>query len=125
MPLHSGSFPTCVTSRPQSLKGFVEVVIVLLEYGTNIHAQEDQALISAAHYGHVDVVRVLLEHKADVDAQNNVALLKAVDAGEIEVVRVLLEYGADIHAQCNQALVTAARYSRGGMYELLIAKRRE
>ena len=47
--------------KKASENGHIEVVKVLLAYGANVRARNDEALIIAAQGDHRDVVKLLLE----------------------------------------------------------------
>ncbi|KAJ3300674.1 hypothetical protein HK104_008608 [Borealophlyctis nickersoniae] len=74
--------------------GLLEVVDLLLDYGADVHARDEQALRYAASEGHLDVVRLLLEEGADVHACADAALQLAKSKRHGEVVRLLREHGA-------------------------------
>ncbi len=65
------------------------------------------ALIKASEHGNRELVKLLLEYGANVNAQNNdgqTALMLAASQGHEEVVELLLEleYGIDVYAQDNK-----------------------
>jgi len=85
-----------------ALKGQAGVVVLLLDHGAKMEAQNrfgDTALQDAAVGGNVEVLRLLLKRGAKVDGRNGVtgatALMMAVEMGKVEAVRVLLQAGAD------------------------------
>ena len=56
-------------------------------------AQDNEAIIHAAQYGHIDVVKLLLTYEqVDPTAQNNKAINEAVLWGHSDVVKLLLTY---------------------------------
>jgi ankyrin len=55
------------------------------------------------HQGHVELAHVLLDYGADANAQDNqmcTPLYRAWDAGQLAVAQVLLRHGADVAVQC-------------------------
>jgi ankyrin repeat protein len=87
-----------------SNQGHKEIVIFLLQRGTDVNAQGHygNALQNASYQGHEDVVQLLLERGADVNAQGGHfgnALQHASCTGHKEIVQLLLEGGADVNAQ--------------------------
>ena len=79
----------------------------------------NEALYSAAHYGHVDTVKVLLANGADVAANDNEALRLAAAYGHVNTVKVLLVVGADVAARNNEALRLAAEKGHGEVVRIL------
>jgi ribosomal protein L30/L7E len=80
--------------------GSLEVVKYLIEHGAGIHAWDDEALRTAASRGHIEVVKYLVDNGANIHACNNSALRTAASRGHLEVVKYLVEHGANIHT-CN------------------------
>ena len=58
-------------------------VKLLLEKDTDIHADNDWALMSASMNGHKDIIVLLLKYGADIHAANDDALIRAIDEGHI------------------------------------------
>ena len=85
--------------------GHAEVVYLLLQRNTNVHAKSPgyhnwTPLHFASSSGQADVVKLLLEHGANINAlstSNSTPLLFASQHGFLEVVRLLLSNGADVH----------------------------
>lgn len=77
-----------------------DVACLLLECGADVHANDNNALITAAITGNVKITRLLLVHGANVRAQNDEALRCSIKNGHLEVTKVLLTlYGdAEVHA---------------------------
>jgi len=73
------------------------MVTLLLNWGANIHAQDDQALISASSYGRLSVVEELLRRGANVHAQNEKALKQAILNNRQTVIQKLFDNGANIN----------------------------
>jgi len=91
-----------------SSEGQIAVVTLLLGYGANVDARNEEGstpLDWAAEWGHTEVVQLLLDHGADVSAQEKdrwTALHWAAECGCLRTVEVLLERGADPHARTNE-----------------------
>ena len=87
-----------------SKEGQLDAVIKSIEYGADIHTENDQALRLASKYGHLDVVKYLVEQGANIHALNDAALMLASKYGHLDVVKYLVEQGVDIHALGDSAL---------------------
>ncbi|KAH7016441.1 ankyrin repeat-containing domain protein [Microdochium trichocladiopsis] len=87
--------------------GNVEMVLALLESGTDVDAEDDvggsTALTLAASLCHTDIVQLLLQNGTIVNKSNRngwTALhYAACSEGGLELVKLLLENGADIEAK--------------------------
>jgi ankyrin repeat protein len=90
-----------------SRDGRLDLVILALDLGANIQAEDNYALRFASYYGHLEVVKYLVEHGADIQDRDNYAVRRASLNGYLEVVKYLVEHGADIQAKNNYAV----RYS--------------
>ncbi|THH11184.1 hypothetical protein EW146_g8129 [Bondarzewia mesenterica] len=91
-----------------SLLGLEDMVLLLLENGVDVKAQEghygyyQSALQAASSGGHEAIVHLLLENGADAHGQGfeyGYPLLAASSRDHEAVVRLLLENGADVNAQ--------------------------
>ena len=93
--------PLHVSSR----RGHVEISRILLDYGADIEARDDDdysPLDRASIAGHVKLVKVLVEYGADTNAphkRGDTPLLLASSWGNPAGVRALLDYGADVVTQ--------------------------
>ncbi|KAJ3277616.1 hypothetical protein HK104_003131 [Borealophlyctis nickersoniae] len=121
-------------------KGHVDVVSRCLESGgLNVHADNGDALLSAALNGHLSVVKLLFDKGADLHAQdswclesgglnvhadNGHGLRAAARNGHLSVVKLLLDKGADLHAEQHgwSALSWAAGGGHLDVVQLLLDK---
>ena len=93
--------------RLAAQNGHLDVVLLLLARGANIHAVRDDgvtALLIAVAYRQDDVVKLLLERGADPNVCRKDGLsplLLACQERLTNVVRSLLEYKADPNVMCN------------------------
>ncbi|PRG71024.1 MULTISPECIES: ankyrin repeat domain-containing protein [Burkholderia] len=90
-------------SQPFYLKitakyGQCEIINYLIQCGSDIHANGDEALCFAAEHGHLEAVQCLVELGANVQAQEEKPVKLATHADKINVVQYLVEAGASIDA---------------------------
>jgi hypothetical protein len=76
--------------------GNLQEVQRLVNYGFDIHAQDDQALINAASGGYLNVVKFLISKGTDIHAQNDAALKIAIYNRRVPVMKFLLQHGAGL-----------------------------
>jgi ankyrin repeat protein len=82
--------------------GHESTVLLLLDNGADVHANNDEALRNATRE---EVAQILLSRGANVHANNNEALRRAVNCGNSNLVRLLLDHGADVHTDNDAALI--------------------
>lgn len=75
----------------------VDIVKLLLEYGADVHTENEYSLRNASSCGNTRIVKLLLEYGANVHAVYNKSIIDATINNHKEVVLLLLKYGADIH----------------------------
>ena len=108
----------------ESADGHARNVLLLLEAGADVEAQQDNqigftAMNQAAYFGHPPCLRHLLDFRADVnvvDGYGGTPLVAAALNGEKECVQVLLEHRADVNkatSNGNTALMKAALNGHG------------
>nr|CUV53964.1 protein of unknown function [Ralstonia solanacearum] len=90
-------------SQPFYLKiaakyGQCEIINYLIQCGSDVHANGDEALCFAAEHGHLEAVQCLVELGADIHAQEDKPVKLATHANKIGVVQYLVEAGASIDA---------------------------
>ena len=56
-------------------RGHLEVVEFLIQNGSNIHAENDESLLSASRYNNLEVVRLLIQNGAINDESLRAASL--------------------------------------------------
>lgn len=91
----------------------VEMVRLLLDYGANVHAFQENSITVASQMGHDEILRLLIQAGADVAGT---PLRYAAENGHSEVVKVLCESGADTMAGGCGSLRTAASYGKDTKY---------
>ena len=94
--LDHGKYPQIYVDRALAEASQKDVVELLLDYGADLHVDNDYALISAAGEGHLAIIKLLLYHGADLHANNDEALRWAATNGKLAVVELLLDRGAKI-----------------------------
>ncbi|MBU9391518.1 ankyrin repeat domain-containing protein [Burkholderia multivorans] len=90
-------------SQPFYLKiaakyGQCEIINYLIQCGSDVHANGDEALCFAAEHGHLEAVQCLVDQGANVQAQEEKPVKLATHADKISVVQHLVEAGASIDA---------------------------
>ena len=110
--------------------GSLEVVHLLLDYGANINARDENGQtplrramdnIKDSMEDHFLAMLLLLGHGADVDALDNdhsTPLNMASYFGSVKAARLLLEYGASIHSQNNEGQTPLEVALMGGHEEV-------
>ncbi|KAG0020450.1 hypothetical protein BGZ81_009344, partial [Podila clonocystis] len=95
----------------------VEMVRLLIDYGANVHAFQENSITVASQMGHVEILKLLIQAGADVAGT---PLRYAAENGHSEVVRVLCESGADTMAGGCGSLRTAASYGHEDIIATLL-----
>lgn len=100
--------------------GQVEVIKLLVKYGSNIHQQDEvdevkyHLLETAAQNNQIEVAKLLIEYGLDINYQSeelNTPLIMAALHGQHEMVQFLIDSGANINlknTQGNTALIAAS-----------------
>jgi ankyrin repeat protein len=97
-----------------------EIVRVLLEHGSDIHARNedgDRALGLAAKSGHLEVVAALIDSGAEVNAggaQGLTPLFPAAAGTRAEMVELLLTRGGDVNARSDDHSTPLMAAAAGG-----------
>lgn len=124
-PLHHCADPD---GDPELFAARSEVARMLLAYGADVNARDDEGetpLFHAARYGDSRLVNVLINHGALVNIEGDTPhvpfqickytpLVEAIFGGSVEIVRTLIENGADAERQENQERLEelATQYTR-------------
>ena len=90
--------------KESSEDGRLDQVIVAVNNGADIHADNDDSLRYASENGYIQIVKYLVEQGADIHARNDWSLRSASENGYIQIVKYLIEQGADIHAENDDSL---------------------
>ena len=123
-----GDFGGQVPIHYAAKKGKLECIKVLLEYGADIHYEDDEcetAITLASLHGHTECVRYLLEQGANVNdcAVDGTPLIYAAQCGNLECVKLLLDRGANVNESVSYgetALKAAIRYASVPCVRLLV-----
>ena len=105
--LHNKNIPKNILNYmmiEMAKEGNVKGVILFMNKGVDIHAQNDYALRWASGNGHLEVVKYLVGEGADIHDLDDLALRWASEEGHLDVVKFLVERGADIHTEDDEAL---------------------
>ena len=82
----------------------VGIVKTLLDYGADVHTEDDEPIKNASAQGYTELIKVLLDKGADVNADDDAALRLAVFYGKTDAVKLLLDNGANPHARNNEVM---------------------
>lgn len=85
-------------------RGRLEMIIILLQNGADVHINNDNCLLESAMKGKLNIVVALLNGGANVHVKDNLALFMAARRGHAQMVTLLLERGADLHARNDTVL---------------------
>ncbi|KAJ1917810.1 hypothetical protein H4219_003000 [Mycoemilia scoparia] len=88
---------------------YIKTTSLLLEWGANVHIQNDHPLRLAAWKGHVQTAKVLLDHGGDLHTENDCLIREAASHGHLELVKLFAERGANVAAANSGALRSACR----------------
>lgn len=87
----------------------VELLLLLMRLGADIHTRNEMPLWEAVHGGFTEITGILLEGSAEISVNALGKFLKeAVRENHSDIVRLLAEHGADICRDNNTYLRTAA-----------------
>ncbi|XP_035664661.1 serine/threonine-protein phosphatase 6 regulatory ankyrin repeat subunit B-like [Branchiostoma floridae] len=116
------AIPPCTALYAACVKGYVDIVRLLLRKGASMVKRTAQCLVplhAAAAEGWTEVVELLVQHGATVDTQDeskNTPLMAACGYTHVDTVRRLIELGAkpDCLADCYIAPITPKAAKRLG-----------
>lgn len=89
-------------------KGHIEVCEILLDYGADIHFNNDEAIRYASENGMVEVVEFLIMHGANIHTNYDYPIRYAAENGHLDVVKLLYENHAQIITAKHNAVFHAA-----------------
>jgi len=81
-----------------------EIMKLLIEYGLDINADDDQLLILAVHAHDYDLIQLLLDKGANPNAKNGEPLRDILKFENSRILQMLLDAGADIHINNDEFL---------------------
>ncbi|KXS17984.1 ankyrin [Gonapodya prolifera JEL478] len=99
---------TLAQTALRSSKGHYSVVNLLLNYGADIHAEDDLALRNACSRQHVEIAELLLDRGANLHAREDEVFWNACRSGSVEVVKFLCDKGK-MHVEDEALLNVAVR----------------
>ena len=88
--------------------GHLDILKTLHEYGFNLHAEEDQALIIAVRGKYIDIIRHLISIGANVNTKKELALKTAIMNDDVEIIKELLNTGANLRLVAREEFVSLA-----------------
>ena len=118
---HVATIPVCLAAT----HGLREIVELLLSYGANIHAANQDwstPLHMSTFHGHMEVVRCLLQRNVNLnvtDQQGNTVLHLATAKNYFEAVVLYLEHGIDFEIRNNKG-ETAVEIARALNHEHIV-----
>lgn len=129
--LESGADANLQVARDKSplsaavCQGHNDIVGILLGHGDNDPEALQQALKTAASYGHVEVVKTLLEHGADAaayDLYGLPVLFWGMVSSSSDLLEALVAGGADLSARAHGMTVLhwVSMYGQNHLVELLV-----
>ena len=87
--IHTGSSEYCNILKFASENGFLALVKLMIESGTDVNTDQGYSLIAAVENGHLEVVKYLVNHGADVHSRNNGAIEAAKEYKHLDIVKYL------------------------------------
>jgi ankyrin repeat protein len=103
-----------------SSKGYIDIIKMLIDNGTNISSKNNLSFRSACAYGNLDIAKLLLEKGAKIHSKNDYAIRWASYYGHYEVVKFLVEMGANINAKNDLSLRLACTSGSLAMVKYLV-----
>ena len=103
-----------------SERGYIEVILLLLEHGAQVNTNNGSPLNSACQYGKLDAVEILLEYGADPNTGCNIGntpLHSACSYGSVGIISALLKHNVDINAKNVDGWTPLHRASYNGRTE--------
>ena len=102
----------------------VDTFKYLIEYGANIHADEEEALIRCADKGYLDIVKFfLVKSGANIHANSDHAVQAGASNGHLDIVKYLVGCSADVCADNNLAICLSAEHGHLDIVKYLVEKK--
>jgi ankyrin repeat protein len=114
----TGSCPLHIASS----HGYLEIVHVLLQHGTNVNRRNRDGSTPLHVSRHLEIVRALITHGASVDDRDNngsTLLHYASGTNQIEIIRELILNGAMVNIQNNVGFTPLHCASSGGHLDVV------
>lgn len=93
---------------------------LLLEHGANIHADDDFVLRICCYYGDYEIIKFLLERGANVHANNDYPLMITTRLHSCKYIKLLLESGATVNAEILGYAICDPQRSSAEIVKLLL-----
>ena len=100
--------------------GYLNIAILLLDAGVDLHSNDDLALSYASDCGSVDIVELLISRGANIHADKEYALREAAREGFSDIVQILINNGADVHASDDYPIRWASAEGRIDTVKILL-----
>ncbi len=104
-----------------SSKGRLDLVLIAINHGADIHNSHDSALFCASEEGHLNIVKYLVSQGANIHAVDDDTLRATSAEGHLEVVKYLVSLGANIHANDDEAVKEANYYCHEEIVKYLVS----
>jgi len=107
--------------RISAERGHSDIVSFLINRDADMSSYGDSALQNAALNGHLDVVKLLVKNGVSVTANDDYAIRCSIENKHYKVVKYLMKHGADVHFDVKQ-LRSTIRNGRSKMFKLLASR---
>ena len=87
------------------LYGYSDVMKLLIDLGGSIYIPE---IVRNSFCSHLSTIKLLMEFGADIHAQDNRVIINASYCGPLNIIKLLTDSGAHIHYQSNQEIIYAS-----------------
>ena len=106
----------------ESKTGRLDVIIVAVNEGANIKANNDSVVRNACYNGHLEIVKYLVSQGADIRVDNDYAVRNACLNGHLEVVKYLIGLGADVRKYNDYAVRFACENGHLDVVKYLVSQ---
>ncbi len=89
-------------------RNYLDIVEYFIQWGADIHRNNENILFTAAKHGYLELVKYLVEHGATVNVVNDRAFAEAISNGHLEIVKYMILFGVDVHHELDYSLPWAA-----------------